>query len=1093
MADNISNVVAWGNVDPDIDKLIKRLMSVEETINQINRNAITIKVDLQGAESINTLTNAINKQQEAIDKLTILQKDNKDATAQLQAVNNAYGQSVAANADKLAQQKLELGYVTEQLKILNKDIVEGKGNVDKNNESLATWTRRQQELKVEIGSTTSAIKSQVKENFAAKGSMDELSQSLFQLKERYRALSQSERENVQVGGALQKQIQTLDVQVKELDKAIGNSQRNVGNYGSAFGKTGEKIAQFIERDLLRGVAGFLIFNLAFEAGAKLVDMFTTSIMENIKWTEQWIEKQARAIQSGKDIQKAFADVGDALNKLSEQQRKLNESTDESAEGLRRKANLLKAIGVINREIYDYEKKTLDADDIVRQKELAQLNEKLAIYDKLNKVIANTSTVSNPTTGQLDASILVKAVKNSGLPKEVQEQFNVDLFKGTKDLSADEKQIAVFKNLKFITKQYGETVKDTQQEIENKKNESEVAQAAFAAKVRGIHDAKTIELTKQLATTQEQFRLANQKEDIASIDKIVNDTRAKYMLLANDIKRSRDEYIKQVGGSDANVATYNKLLSLLKQIGEQERKNSQFELTQQQYAGSLSTGAALSSGNADILKNSAAFGLPDYDLLKGAIDAQGEAKKTALKAQFIQQAQTITESTQVIEAQRQLDERLKQVDKDSYKDRLDLVNDYFSKVSEQINKTAAPLLLKSETGLLNQLTGIISGKGTIAGKENRSFVATQLAAIRKGRQEAAIAGEKLPVAQSAYNSATNAVDAAPDQKKKEEAIKTQTAALINLRSVENDLAQANNDVANAEFALNKKKKEAYRDLAATAIEEAKKAADAILQIQENRLAKEQMQLDIKERKLRISTEQEIQKIQATTNFQITKDNQIARITAAAQAQQNQIEKEKQQIEIKQAKFEKAAAIANAIASVAQAEAQALIYLSNPVTAPFYPAVAAIIASVGAAQIAAASSVPIPQYKYGTPDGGTHTPMFIAGDGGEKELIAPPNKPAYWSSNKSTLYNEPLGTHVIPMNKLIQYATANITALPQFGLHQAESQANNDIMIKTMTAVLGDKLDDGFGAVVESVFRSRVHIPKDTSIADAIRENKNLKLR
>lgn len=79
-----------------------------------------------------------------------------------------------------------------------------------------------------------------------------------------------------------------------------------------------------------------------------------------------------------------------------------------------------------------------------------------------------------------------------------------------------------------------------------------------------------------------------------------------------------------------------------------------------------------------------------------------------------------------------------------------------------------------------------------------------------------------------------------------------------------------------------------------------------------------------------------------------------------------------------------------------------------------AAAALIQAYTQTQMALAQSRPIPEYAQGTM--GHIGGKFIAGDGGEHEIIAPPNKAPYISSDKPTLYNEAKGTIVAPFSKL-----------------------------------------------------------------------------
>jgi len=67
----------------------------------------------------------------------------------------------------------------------------------------------------------------------AVGSYRQMNLELGQLRTRYRDLSAEER-NGAIGSGLQRQIQSLNGELVRLDAGIGNYQRNVGNYASAF-------------------------------------------------------------------------------------------------------------------------------------------------------------------------------------------------------------------------------------------------------------------------------------------------------------------------------------------------------------------------------------------------------------------------------------------------------------------------------------------------------------------------------------------------------------------------------------------------------------------------------------------------------------------------------------------------------------------------------------------------------------------------------------------------------------------------------------------------------------------------------------------
>ena len=160
--------------------------------------------------------------------------------------------------------------------------------------------------------------------------------------------------------------------------------------------------------------------------------------------------------------------------------------------------------------------------------------------------------------------------------------------------------------------------------------------------------------------------------------------------------------------------------------------------------------------------------------------------------------------------------------------------------------------------------------------------------------------------------------------------------------------------------------------------------------------------------------EIEAINNSTLSQIEKDRRIDESKAISAAKEKENERKVADIKNQAAKTERLITIAKIIGQTAINEVSALQYLTNPFTAAAYPALAALIAGLGAAQVATVLATPLPQYAEGTSDhkGG----LAILGDGKEHELVIEPNKKPYWSANTDTVYNLPKHTQVIPESKL-----------------------------------------------------------------------------
>ncbi len=263
----------------------------------------------------------------------------------------------------------------------------------------------------------------------------------------------------------------------------------------------------------------------------------------------------------------------------------------------------------------------------------------------------------------------------------------------------------------------------------------------------------------------------------------------------------------------------------------------------------------------------------------------------------------------------------------------------------------------------------------------------------------------------------------------------------------------------------KKRKYMDDFSSYSINLAKTTYDAINTIRNNSFAAEEQQLQIRANQVKFQTDQKIAAINASTNFQIAKDNQIAELTAQSAAQQAQIQQQQRELSIKKAKADKEAAEMNIIANTAMGIVKAMAeygYAGIPL--------AALIAATGAVQYSAAASAQLPQYKYGTD--ATVTPQFIAGEGGEPEYIKAPGKPGYWTDTTARVYTEPLGTSVTPLHKVLNYAVSGVnrpfdrsnstmqSALISIGMNSVVRA------IESNTQQLGSKTDELAYALLKS---------------------------
>lgn len=175
---------------------------------------------------------------------------------------------------------------------------------------------------------------------AGKNSYRALNAELVRLRNLYKDLTEDERRNT-FGEATLERIQQLDRELKGIDASLGNFQRNVGNYGSAFGEAFSQLSGF-DIAALATVPGAVaaIGEVVVDLGKKVLEL-----VENIRKVRGEIsvlnkdlddsslndftarvqaladtfgEDTGKIIESANAVSKAFnIDFGEALTRIEE--------------------------------------------------------------------------------------------------------------------------------------------------------------------------------------------------------------------------------------------------------------------------------------------------------------------------------------------------------------------------------------------------------------------------------------------------------------------------------------------------------------------------------------------------------------------------------------------------------------------------------------------------------------------------------------------------------------------------------------------------------------------------------------------------------
>ena len=1019
MADNISNIIDPSNFT-EIDKLIDRIVALEGEVEKANSKSIAIQVDLKGADNLQALTDATKEAQTAIQQLNVVVKENNAVVQQSANVSATYGENVSEMAGSLAEQKRELTYINEQIKYYSKNLAEGINLGEDNVGLIADWTKRQQELKIEISATTSAIKTEIKEINAATGSMDEMSQTLFQLKERFRALSAEERSNAEIGGKLNAQISQLDAELKQLDSTIGNSQRNVGNYGIAFKSVSAELTftkAKMQELAVAGKAGEAEYKALsiraneLSAAQRQVGAETGRAVFSIENAGRRIETMifrmaihfaifAGVIEILKSVGDAWEKYTNRINMASKAQEdisnNLNNSFQQEATNLSILKDRFEAVGATMEDKKEVVKLLNDA---IKDQygAINNVNDAEKFFVEKSKAFIEALTLRAEAQANLTL-----------LTKEYEEQAKMN--------ANPEAQLQWWDKLNAIIHTTGISLQSlfgrgpaqgTPQEIYDWQKAMAAANITSAS-LGDSYDKQAFYLKNMLKLQREAAEIdVKNKFHTEEVDKNKKETRSlDDIALIQDMEREKQrlkqeaDVQKQIVDDEkagleerlnANVAYLGKLLTInaIELKMDKDKENTKIE-------------------NAKKNQDKYAVGSHNFQVEQHIID-EANKKKLTLDEQYNYQAQVLAEKSKkeisriylsnenqfITDQKEALTRQLINIEDATLEQQAALKKRYddgeinaktYNKDLEKIQRASNDNIINTE---ISFLTNLLSSTDTIIQKHHDEIEA-RIRQLKKQQIQNVHDKEKY-TPEGAIPSLEAAVHSL-----KEEPTDIKSQAQINIETLQKFAA----------FAI-----EIYRNL-----------YDSIKQMRDNEFAKEQMQIEIQQRQLEITSQQKLRAIDATTGFSIQKDNEKAKVAAETTAKENELQAKSNQLQLKKAKADKEAAEAGILMNTALAITKALVLL------PTDPALAvaeiAIITATGAAQYAAAASAPLPQFRYGTD--ATKTPLFIAGEAGEQEWIQTPDGKGEWSGTQAKVFHKPIGTSVTPISKIVEYAKNNVTS-------------------------------------------------------------------
>jgi hypothetical protein len=211
--------------------------------------------------------------------------------------------------------------------------------------------------------------------------------------------------------------------------------------------------------------------------------------------------------------------------------------------------------------------------------------------------------------------------------------------------------------------------------------------------------------------------------------------------------------------------------------------------------------------------------------------------------------------------------------------------------------------------------------------------------------------------------------------------------------------------------------------------------------------------------------EKKEIEQSTQAAQDKQSKIAESEALTQARREQLEQRKRAIAIQSARFEKAANIGSIIGETTLAVMQVFSDKTVPLPAKF--PLAAVVAGIGALQLARSIAAPLPQYYKGRKGGPAE--FAITGERG-RERIEHPDGTHYHTPDAPTLTWLPAGANVITHDEVMADARANTV----------RSTGGEDAQSQYMAAMTARYYEKGFDKVVEAINNKKeIHV-KETHL-------------
>lgn len=1023
-------------------------------LNDLNKNMKEFLSLSSLSGKFDSLTSAINKASDALKIASEAQKDNAQTTQrQAQAMQSAsssisltssayaeilntvtsYDNKAKELNERLSANKIRLDEIRRELSELSKELSKGIISQQEYLNKVSDLTIKERDLVQQNKQYTSLLNAHSKAMVSTAGSYNEMSAAVVQLENRFRNLSEAQRQGDQ-GVGLIKQIKQLKDELKAIDAQMGNYQRNVGNYTSHWNGLNASVQQ-VARELPSLAVGWNAFFLAISNNLPIMANEIKRARDEFKALQ---ESGQKGVPVWKQLTKSILNWQTALvvgiTLLSVYGKDIMNWIE----------NLFKAKEVTG-DLIDYENKLL----IARQKGIQDISRETTKLDLLYKTTQDTNKSMKERLAAANAlqkmspDYLGNMKKESILAGEAKEAY----MQLRKELVASAIARAQLDEMtKIAAQRYKAWVKERNAYVSYLRSENELSKNnSDLQKTITLNAKKQWENAKDSLSDYDKA-LKGMSESI-DVDALVNDSNdankkeaeeyANYMKnIESELTKTRIALIEDRRKAEiASVEnTYKENINKIKGYSAKENQlRSQYEEEKNKNIRDINEKYDLEREEyeSDLEKRSIELKL---DTIKNNSEKELEYKldlllrmNEILREEEIREAERRGEDVELIN--KKYDARFSSIIQDNISERLGLIKKGTDRELDILDTNS----LKEINALNKQYK-----QGEINEKQYRD-------GIYRITKESGEAKLKLLLKEAEAELALSSdlpQEKVDEIQRRIDKIKAQIEDFGNdMDNDENNPGKRwaddfNNSLGNLSSSANKYLGDsanifnALGDIIGEITAKMDDAGDSVLNFwgkldDKGKLsfvlssfAKIQdgitsIMTDIYDARIkRVEEEQEaneeagekeLERIEKLENSGvITKEEAEARKRAAEQTTANknkELEKKKEALQQKQAKWEKANAISQSIIATALAVSRAL---PNMV-------LVALVGALGAAQLATIIAQPIPKYAKGTDNhpGG----LAIVGDGGKHEAVVT-DRGAYITPNVPTLIDLPRRAKVIP---------------------------------------------------------------------------------